>query len=272
MLISKTAVVTGAASGIGKALTADFISAGYKVYGVDINGEALSELTKASAPGAFVGVIADVTNEEDLRGVAQRVVKEAGAITIWVNNAGISGIGDFSRRPLTEWMRVLNINLVGLVYGSKIALEAMEEKGDGVIINMASVAGHVAAPFMTAYSASKHGVVGFTRALQAELRLKHSPVRVIMVSPGFVNTPIIAKGEISGFPEWLSSMLSTPEKVAKQVMKAIRRDEAEVYPTLNGKMMIKAFRHFPKVTMKSSKLLLTKSLKDALLNRYTVPD
>ena len=146
----------------------------------------------------------------------------------------------------------------------------MENQGTGTLVNMASIAGHLSAPYMSAYCTTKHAVVGFTRAIREELRLQDSPIKVVLVSPGFVDTSMIARGEKHGFPEWLRWTLSTPEKVAKEILTGIRVGEEELFPTQNGKWMLRAYRHFPKSTMKSSKMLLTRSLKDFLLNRYKV--
>ena len=122
---------------------------------------------------------------------------------------------------------------------------------------------------MSAYVAAKHAVVGFTRALSAELELKGSPVSLLLVSPGFVDTRLIAKGESLGFPEWLSFMLSTPDAVADAVYRAMPTKRSEIVPTFNGKVMRRMYSLMPRSTVKSSRILLTKSWKDLVLNRYS---
>lgn len=272
MRIKKVAVVTGAASGIGKAVTEKLLKQNYQVWALDINEAHLASLAHEHTGAALVTRRADVTDSQELMTVAAEISAKHDVIDVWINNAGISSIQDFTKQPADKWEMILKVNLMGVVNGCRAALSVMEPRGKGTIINMASVAGHVAAPFMTAYSASKHAVVGFTRSLRTELELRQVQVRVVMVSPGFVNTPIINRGAAAGFPEWLSGFLSTPEKVATTVVRAISSSSLEVLTTLNGKMMIAAFKAFPLTTMRSSKILLTKSLKDALLNRYDLPD
>lgn len=272
MRLRKVAVVTGAASGIGKSVVVKLLKKNYIVWALDIDAAQLGELATSNPDQHLITRVADVTDPQRLTEIALEIQKSEPSLDVWINNAGISRIQDFSTQSSEDWERVLRVNLMGVVNGSRAALKVMEPRGKGVIINMASVAGHVAAPFMSAYCASKHAVVGFTRSLCTELELRHVQVRVVMVSPGFVNTPIINRGQASGFPEWLSGLLSTPEKVATSVIKAISSNEREVLTTLNGKLMLAAFKAFPVTTMRSSKLLLTKSLKDALLNRYNLPD
>jgi short-subunit dehydrogenase len=137
---------------------------------------------------------------------------------------------------------------------------------------MASVAGHVPAPFMTAYVASKHAVVGFSRSLRAELGLLKSPVRCAMASPGFVDTPIIEKGAHAGFPQWLSWLLSKPENCALEILDDLASGKDEIEPTVNGRAMSAAFKLLPKMTVKSSRILLTRSLSDLFFNRYNIPN
>lgn len=272
MRTKKVAVITGAASGIGKSVVHKLLKKNFIVWATDINASALEQLTEECASRELRTQVVDVTNSKDLEALASQVEKVHGTLDVWINNAGISRIQDFTKQSAVDWEQVLNVNLLGVVHGCRAALKVMEGRGKGTIINMASVAGHVAAPFMSAYCASKHAVVGFTRSLQTELELRNVQIKVVMVSPGFVNTPIINRGAEAGFPEWLSGLLSTPDKVANTVVRAITAPKAEILTTLNGHLMLAAFKTFPRMTMRSSKLLLTKSLKDALLNRYNLPD
>ena len=272
MRTNRVAVVTGAASGIGRAVSEDLLGQGYLVWAIDTNAKALTEFEQSHGPKGVTVRVADVCDCDRLCQLAQEVMEKYSTLDVWINNAGISKIQDFTKQSASEWASVVQVNLMGVVNGTRAALSVMEPKGKGVIVNIASVAGHVAAPFMSAYSASKHAVVGFTRALQIELEMRQVQVRLVMISPGFVNTPIISRGTKSGFPEWLSGLLADPKDVAQSVVKAIDSKDREVMPTLNGKLVMAAFKVFPKTTMRSSKILLTKSLKDALLNRFNLPD
>jgi short-subunit dehydrogenase len=95
-----------------------------------------------------------------------------------------------------------------------------------------------------------------------------SPVDFVLVCPGFVETKMIKKGQDLGFPEWLSPILSTPEKVALEIFKGLKKNKAEIYPTMNGKTLIALHKHFPHFVRSQARLLTVKSLKDFLLNKH----
>lgn len=270
MFTRKRCVVTGAGAGIGRIIALSLAAAGADVWAADVDAEALAELTEAGArQGTPIAVRqTDVTDLPALARLCDEVTSSNNhGLDFWINNAGVAGLGDFLEFSHDDFLRVMAVNLQGVVNGTRVALAAMEAAGSGRIVNMASVAGHLPAPYMSAYCASKHAVVGFTRALQAELHLKGSPVRLMLVSPGFVDTAIIAKGEALGYPEWLAFMLATPDSVAAAVLRGLRADRDEIYPTLNGRLMKRMYGLFPKTTVKSAKILLTKSWRDLVFNR-----
>lgn len=269
MLAGKSVVVTGAGSGIGRVLALKLAALNADVWAADIATDSLASLAEeAEKLGHSLHVnVLDVVDADALARLRDAVLAERRSLDFWVNNAGIAGLGAFLDTTPADFFKVLDVNLKGLVNGTRVALEAMEKAGAGTIVNMASVAGHLPAPFMTAYNASKHGVVGFTRSLQSELKLKGSVVKIMMVSPGFVDTKIIARGEKLGFPESLSFLLATAESVADAVVKGMLSHRDEIYPTLNGKVMKGLYGWFPKTTVRSSRMLLAKNFRDILSNR-----
>ena len=268
----KTIVITGGAGGIGQSLAEKFLAEGASVFVWDLHEVGLEKLQRqAQGRGEDCHIrVVDVTSAKQMSAALESLLTVRRKVDVWVNNAGMAGLGSFGELSAERFEKVIQLNLGSVVHGSRLALSHMEEFGGGWIINMASVAGHLAAPFMTAYSATKHAVVGFTRALREELRLQNSGVRVMLVSPGFVDTSLISKGEKLGFPSWLEWALATPDHVTHEIMTGLRRQREEVFPTWNGKLMLQLFRFFPNVTLRSSKVLLTRSFKDYLLNRYTV--
>lgn len=274
MLAGKSVVVTGAGAGIGKVLALKLASQNADVWAADVDGDSLTALTKEGEQfGQKIHAHRlDVADRDALKRLRDAVVQERPSLDFWINNAGIAKLLPFLDATPEDFDRVLDINLKGVVYGTRVALEAMEKQGSGTIVNMASVAGHLPAPYMSSYNASKFGVVGFTRSLQAELAFRDSPVKMTLVSPGFVDTKIIAKGEKMGFPEWLSFMLSSPESVADDIIKGMLARKREIYPTLNGKIIKRLYGIFPGMTTGSTKMLLTKSWKDFLMNRYDSGD
>ena len=271
-LKNKNIVVTGGAAGIGKCLVERFLKAGARVVALDIDSEGLKSLQLAADKFAqsLNTIQVDLTDVKDLEAAFHKSLKVLKSVDIWVNNAGINGTGDFLEGSAEAFARVIDINFVALTRCTRMALQSMNAAGHGLIVNMASVAGIVEAPLMSAYVSTKHAVVGFTRSIQAELELKDSPTRTMLVCPGFVNTGIILKGKKLGFPNWLSWMLSTPEKVADSVLKGIKHGESEIFPTISGKIMLRAYKTSRKTAVKSSRLLLAKSWKDVLLNRYEI--
>ena len=266
MFANKSVVITGAASGIGRALVLEFLELDANVWALDVDQAALNELrVEVEKYGHRLECAAlDVSRVEDVRSVVARLIARHKKLDYWINNAGVSELCDFGELSSESFDRVLDINLHAVVNGTRIALEAMEFQGSGTIVNMASVAGHVAAPKMIAYCTSKHAVVGFTRALQMELRLNASAVHVMLVSPGFVDTKILARGADLGYPEWLSWAVAKPQTVARDIVRGIRSGKIELTPTMSGKLMLATHKWLPQATFKGSKILLSKSLKEAL--------
>lgn len=273
MNAGKVYVITGAAGGIGRDLVKRLLAEKAVVWALDRSAEELEELSEgASREGAELRTLqVDVTDESQLRRALSRIVERDHRVNVWVNNAGVAGLGDFSKTDSDRFSEVISVNVGGVVSGTRIALEHMEAKGGGTIINMGSIAGFVPAPYLTAYSASKHAVVGFTRALREELRLKQSNVRLVLVSPGFVDTGMLNRGSDGlGFPEWLQWAVSPTSVVTDAILNALRTRQTEVVPTWNGRVMQKLHSFFPQTTRQSANLLLARSFRDWVLNRYTV--
>lgn len=266
-------VITGAGSGIGLEMVRIVAKHHGIVWALDRDVAALKALegeARKNSWDVFTREV-DVTDNSVVDAAIGEIRKTSKRIDVWVNNAGIQKVGPFRTMLPEEFNLVLNVNFLAVIAISRRLTEVMEDQGGGVILNMASTAGHVPSPFMTAYVAAKHGVVGFTKALQAELEMLKSPVRAAFASPGFVNTSIIARGKDQGFPEWLSWMLTDAASCAKEIITDLSHGKNEIYPTLSGSMMRAAYAVAPKMTVKGSKVLLTKGIKDLIFNRYQVP-
>lgn len=193
MLKNKVALVTGASSGIGRAIALIWAREGAKVVVSDINtqaGEETAELVRAQG-GDAIFVASDVGKPEDCEALVGRAVAHFGRLDVACNNAGIGGpqapTADY---PLDGWAQVININLSGVFYGMKYQITAMLKTGGGSIVNVASVLGAVGFATAPAYSAAKHGVVGLTQA--AALEYSAQGVRINAVGPGFIHTPMIS--------------------------------------------------------------------------------
>lgn len=192
ILENKIALVTGAGSGIGRAVAIAYAAAGAKVVVSDINrdgGEQTVALIQ-QAGGDALFVLANTSLPLDNEALVAATVKHYGALHIACNNAGVSAppadIGDYE---IENWDKVIGVNLSGVFYGMRYQLPALLASGGGAIVNMASILGQVATPQNSAYVAAKHGVVGLTKA--AALEYATRGIRINSVGPGYIDTPLL---------------------------------------------------------------------------------
>jgi len=190
-LHGKVAVVTGGASGIGFALAQRFAAEGAHVVIGDVEAPALERAVSELRSGATVeGVLTDVTDPAQMQALADTAVERFGGVHIFCNNAGVGGGGLSWETPLTTWEWVLGVNLWGVIHGVRSFVPLLMQQSEGHIVNTASVAGLMAAPFMGPYNASKHAVVAIAETLHHELAMTAPHVKVSVLCPGWVNTNI----------------------------------------------------------------------------------
>ena len=192
LLEGKVAIITGAGSGIGKAVSLLYATEGAKIVVSDIaeksGNETVSEIKAKGGEAIFVK--ADTSRPDDSKNVVEQAVKQFGGLHIAVNNAGIGGpLGPLGEYPIDGWDKVIAINLSGVFYGLRYQIPAMLSSGGGSIVNVASILGKVGAKGSVAYVAAKHGVIGLTET--AALEYAAQKIRVNSIGPGYIVTPLV---------------------------------------------------------------------------------
>ena len=194
-LQDKVAVVTGAASGIGRAMAERFAAEGMKVVLADIEEEALAKAeSEMNAEGATViAVRTDVSKTADVEALAQKTIDGFGAVHVVCNNAGVGPAkGAIWELTETDWQWVLGVNLWGVLHGIRAFVPIMlKQDSEGHIVNTASVAGLLSAPFAATYCVAKHGVVTLSESLHRELAQVGSKVKVSVLCPAWVKTQLM---------------------------------------------------------------------------------
>ena len=249
------AFVTGAASGIGYALTDALTAAGAQVIMSDINVTLLNERAEAlRTQGRQVSVEPlDVTDAEAVIEVITRVSESIGEIDYLFNNAGVVLHGSTRSSTLAQWRQCLDVNIHGVVHGVMAAYPRMVKRGSGHIINTASLAGLTPAPFLTAYSMSKFAVRGMSESLRYEA-IPHG-VRVSAVCPGMVRTPItdnmtttsLSREESVAFLERQGVPFYDVNRCAKDILVGVQRNKALIIVTPMAKVSYWLYRHFPRL-------------------------
>jgi NAD(P)-dependent dehydrogenase (short-subunit alcohol dehydrogenase family) len=235
-LKGKRVLITGAGSGIGRATVMAFARRGAHIIASDINLRPLESLKQeVEALGTSCQIYAvDVSNEAAMRAFAATVQHEGGAPDVLINNAGISHLGLFLESDMTHWSRVINVNLMGVVYGCRYFLPQMlDAGGPRRVLNVASTAGIYPAPSMGAYSASKHAVMGLTEVLKMELA--DTQVGFTTVFPGVINTPLAANwsgvsptvtaAQLAKTSAYYRAKGCAPEVVAEAMVRAVQRGQ-----------------------------------------------
>ncbi len=251
-LKGKNCLITGAASGIGRALALELARDGMNMFLADIDAEGLertkSEIEKLNVK-VFTGAC-DISKLGDFEILAKAFYSRYNDLDILVNNAGISGGGFVTNIPLEEWKKVLDINLWSIIYSLKVFLPKMIEKGKGHVVNTGSGAGVVGLPCHIHYVASKFAVAGITEALCSELSRKG--LKFSVICPTVIKTNIINRSEVVAPPDLLKGVSPaeseeklkqfkaefwkrysedglTPEEAAKHYIKGIRKQKLYIF-------------------------------------------
>jgi NAD(P)-dependent dehydrogenase (short-subunit alcohol dehydrogenase family) len=253
----KTAIITGGASGIGRALGEEMARHGTFVVLADVNTELAEEAAKSinDSGGRATAEALDVTDAAAVEALVGRIASEHGGLDYMFNNAGIAIIREARDHTLEDWYTTLDVDLRGVVHGVHAAYRRMIEQGSGHIVNTASVAGLIPAVNEIAYTAAKHGVVGLSTVLRAEGA--DLGVKVSVVCPGFVDTPILFENmraedaEQYGFRSREDTKAVIPfkampvEQAARKILQGVRRNEAIITVTPHAKALWNLYRASP---------------------------
>lgn len=234
---NKVAAITGAGSGIGRALAIDLASRGCHLALSDVDEAGLAEtVTLSEGHGAKVtSKSLDVSNKDGVYEWADIVVEEHGKVNLIFNNAGVALGATVDSMSLEDFEWLMDINFWGVVYGTKAFLPHLVESGEGHIINISSVFGLMSIPTQSAYNAAKFGVRGFTDSLRIELDASDTNVSSTTIHPGGIKTNIAARSRLSPEmaemnagvdigAEFEKIAQTTPQKAAKQILKAVERN------------------------------------------------
>lgn len=240
-LTGRVAVVTGAASGIGRALALRLASEGMQVVLSDVEEaplkDAVAEVTRTGAEA--VGVRADVRYEQEVQQLADRALESFGAVHVLCNNAGVETGGRFSEIPLTSWRWVMEVNVFGLLHGCRAFLPLLRQQPEGHIVNTASGASFgTSVPTFAPYSTSKHAALALTMALDVELRAGAENIGVSLLAPGAVQTNMTESER--NRPSDVPGTSGDPQR--HRVMNALRQFTAEhgMAPATVADMVVEA--------------------------------
>ena len=240
-LTGQVVAITGAGRGIGRATAAALIARGARVGIGDIEAE-LAQRTAEELGGGTIGLPLDVTNRESFASFLNEVDSRLGPLDVMINNAGIMPVGPFVEETDATAKRLVDINLHGVIFGSKLALERFVPRGRGHLVNIASIVGKSASPHLATYVATKHAVVGLTEALRVEL--DGTGIGFTVVMPVGVNTELY-----SGIQSLRGMKTPEPEDVAEAIVEALQTGRYEVYVPKHMNAVVRSGALMPRSAM-----------------------
>ncbi|WP_166261230.1 SDR family oxidoreductase [Marinobacter salicampi] len=236
---NKVVVITGASSGIGYGTALKCASAGAALVLTARRSDALEEVSRECAEkGAEVLVVAgDVADLHHVEEVGRKAIEEFGRIDVWVNNAGVAAFGRLEEVPYRDYRRVIETNLFGYIHGARVAIPAFREQGQGILINVSSVVGHIGAPFASAYSISKWGVEGLTESLRMELQ-DAPEIKICSVLPPSTDTPFFSHAaNFSGQAIKPLDPVHSTDLIVEAIVDLMKNPKREVLPGSAAKQL-----------------------------------
>ena len=252
-LVDRVAVVTGAASGIGRATAVLLAHQGCDLALADVDEAGMAETAaKVREAGRRASThVVDVSDKARMAAFADEVVAEHGAVHILVNNAGVSVTAPLAEQSLEDFEWIVGINFWGVVYGCKFFLPHLRRAGGATIVNLSSMFGLIGLPTQSSYCATKFAVRGFSESLAAELA--HDDIDVISVHPGGIATNIVRSGRFIDAKrqhkaaKWFDRFAMPPEDAAWQIVEGIKRRKARVLITREAVLTDLLKRAYPAI-------------------------
>ncbi len=236
-----SAVITGAASGLGRAISLQLARPGARLLLADINRDGCAETVALAAQrgAAAQAMSVDVADAAQVEGLAVAAEAQLGRVDLVVNNAGVAAAGAVGVAPLSDWQWVISTNLWGVIHGCHVFVPRLLKQGGGAILNVASVAGLIHAPGMGAYSVTKAGVVALSETLAAELRGRN--VHVTVLCPSFFRTNLLATARapveaLALAEKAFAGAALTADDVAAAALRAVRRRRLYCLPMRDARV------------------------------------
>lgn len=241
-------VVVGASSGIGRETALKFAQRGAKVVVSARSQQGLDSLVDEirNFTGEATAIVADVTNFNQVKAIADKAVEQYGRIDTWVHNAAVEIYASFEQTTPEEFQRLIDVNLMGQVYGAMVALPHLKREGRGALIHVSSIEARRSLPLQSAYAAAKHGIDGFLEALRVELQHEKLPISVTNVMPASINTPLFdkARTKLGVKPQGVPPIYQ-PSLVSNAILKVAEQPKRDVVVGGAGKMILLAQRLSP---------------------------
>lgn len=247
-LQDQVVVVTGASQGIGRETSLELAERGASVVVAARNEDALRTLADEieGMGGQAEVVVADVGEFDQVQRIGERAIERFGRVDTWINNAAISAYATVEQLEPEEMDRLVRVNLLGIMYGCRVAVAQMKPRREGTIINVGSALSERAVPLQSVYVATKHGVAGFTEALRLELMHEEAGIDVVLILPSSINTPLFnfARSKLGVQPMPVPPVYE-PKVVAQAICHAAEHGGREIVVGGWGKLLTIAQRLSP---------------------------
>ena len=266
-LNDKIVLITGSASGIGRAAALEFASRGSHIIIADIDEKGLADTAReiAGRGREVLSVRTDVSKKEDVKNLILKSIERFGRVDVLVNNAGVGMNSEIRDMDISDWEWIMGINLWGAIHTIHYLLPHMIKQGAGHIVNVSSAVGLVSfVPIQAAYTTTKFALVGFSEVLRTEL--ERFGIGVTVICPGSIKTPFFQTTKFKGFKRDVmdfvpDSFFGTPEGVAQEIVKGVIKNRPVIVVTWVAKFMVIMQRISPSISRFISRMNMKKFLE-----------